>query len=131
MFTSLLGKPKVIPITILLATIYVFSKKMPLINWQHCEWLLMCMHPNALITTQSNLVSAHYLYGVCRFLSVLFKQQHGRSVHVDAELLLDTRRLTLIYVPKPHKVPICKCRDLQTDQHNKVFPAHKLVTCIL
>lgn len=66
-----------------------------------------------------HLNSAHYLYSVCRFLSVLFKQQHGGSVHVDAELLLDTCSFTMIYVPKPHEIPICKCRELQAEQHNK------------
>lgn len=71
--------------------------------------------------TSWHLDGAHYLYGVCRFLSVLFKQQHGGSIHVDVELLLDTRGLAMIYVPKPHKVPICERRELQAEQHNRGF----------
>lgn len=87
------------------------------------------MHRNHIL--QHN--TEHYLYGVRGFLGVLFKQQHGGSVHVDAELLLDARGLAMIYVPKSHKVPICKCRELQQQEHhNRGFfsPAHKQVMCI-
>lgn len=66
------------------------------------------------------LAAALHLYYVCRLVSVLFEDQHSRSVGVDVELFLQIGRLrqALVHVSKLQVVLVGKGCELQG--HNKV-----------
>lgn len=83
------------------------------LHWQLDANGFDLIHQNKERSTDWHSDGAQYLDGVRRFLGVLFKQQHGGRIHVDAELLLDARGLTLIHVPEAHEIPIRECSELQ------------------
>lgn len=66
------------------------------------------------------LAAVMHLYNVCRLVSVLFEDQHCRSVGIDVELFLQIGRLrqALVHVSKLQVVLVGKGCKLQG--HNKV-----------
>lgn len=66
------------------------------------------------------LAAVLHLYYVCRLVSILFEDQHGRSIGVDVELFLQIGRLwqALVYVSKLQVILVGKGCELQG--HNKV-----------